>query len=613
MPTVNDSAQLLAHQLRSSSDEALRELLAVREVRLTGIRDFFDLADALLDPSSVRAALSRLDRPTLSALSALAALGHATPAELSARLSSLGGSGERVPAALVTAESLALVVRSDDIVLAVAPVADEFREWPIRGLPGVEELAAGLRPPAVIPAMGAEAESVNVTAAEHAFDTTAAIAELVVAIGDEGAHELARGGLALPDSKRLASASFVPIDTIPRLVEIAARAGLIALDGSTWRAEPSSAEWLLLDSPRRWARLAGAWLEQVPPDLREALSALARAQWGEKLAQYIAWLFPASGEWMRERVAAYSTDAELLGITAREFPSAPGSALLVDGVDAACGEMARLFPSAVDRVYVQHDLTIVAPGPLAPAVSERLRSFASLEARALASTWRVSGESLDRAIARGETVPGIREFLGDISLTGIPQPLEYLLAETEARFGLVRVSRNDVGGTRVRSRDAAMLKTLLVDKSVASLGFVVDGVDLVSRFDRDVVFFSLRDARYPVAAEGPSGEIVVPSRPRRAPVVAEVPDTVGALLLRLRADDEMSDDTGEAWIARQLDMAIRSKQALAVSVRMPDSSVVDYLLEPASVAGGRLRGRDRRSDLERTLPLASIVAVAPAP
>jgi hypothetical protein len=64
---------------------------------------------------------------------------------------------------------------------------------------------------------------------------------------------------------------------------------------------------------------------------------------------------------------------------------------------------------------------------------------------------------------------------------------------------------------------------------------------------------------------------------------------------------------------RQLDLAIRAKVALTVTVAMPGGVLVDYVLEPASVAGGRLRARDRTADIERTLPLSSIAAIAPAP
>jgi hypothetical protein len=47
-------------------------------------------------------------------------------------------------------------------------------------------------------------------------------------------------------------------------------------------------------------------------------------------------------------------------------------------------------------------------------------------------------------------------------------------------------------------------------------------------------------------------------------------------------------------------------------VAMPDGRLIDYLLEPTGVSGGRLRGRDRKADIERTLPLSSIVSLSPS-
>ena len=611
MPASSDSALLLANQLRSSSDEALRDLLDARGVKPAGIRDFFDLADSLLDLPSVEAALSRLDRPTLATLAVLAELGSAPIDGVASRLSELGGPGERAAASVELAVQRGLAARSADVATSLSPVADYLASWPSRGLPGLESLAAEPRPATVIPTVGTEVASVDALAAERAFETTSAIVELVVAIRQEPAHELARGGIALPDSKRLATAARVELDEVPRLVQIAHRAGLIARDGGLWNTEDSADGWLAQGPGGRWARLAGAWLAQVPADIRDALAALARAQWGERLDQYISWLYPAGGEWMRERVIAFESDAALLGITAHDLPSTPGAALLTDGADAAAKAMTDLYPPLVNQVYLQRDLTIVAPGPLEPAIEQRLRTMADLDARALATTWRVSAASLDRAMAAGERSEAIREFLASISLTGIPQPLDYLLRETGIRFGLVRVAASPAGGTRVRSVDASLLRALAVDRSVASLGLMFDGVDLTSRFDRDVVFFSLADARYPVAAEDDHGAIVVPKRPRVTTRVPDLSDPTGDFIARLRVTSVLPDDTGDAWIARQLDVAARGKFPLVVSVRMPGGSVADYVLEPASVAGGRLRARDRGADLERTLPLTSIVAVAP--
>src|SRR6186713_2062870 len=68
MPAASESTLALASHLRTLPDEELAHLIAVREVREHGIRDFFDLADSLLTPESVSRALARLDRHTLIAL-----------------------------------------------------------------------------------------------------------------------------------------------------------------------------------------------------------------------------------------------------------------------------------------------------------------------------------------------------------------------------------------------------------------------------------------------------------------------------------------------------------------------------------------------------------------
>jgi hypothetical protein len=58
---------------------------------------------------------------------------------------------------------------------------------------------------------------------------------------------------------------------------------------------------------------------------------------------------------------------------------------------------------------------------------------------------------------------------------------------------------------------------------------------------------------------------------------------------------------------------VRARQPIVLEVAMPDGRVVDYLLEPTGVGGGRVRGRDRAADIERTLPLSSVRGVRPAP
>src|SRR3954453_18052775 len=78
MPAGSSSALALAARLRALDYDALTRLVTEREVREQGIRDFFDLAEALLDRTSVQNALQRLDRATIALLAGAGELGVAS-------------------------------------------------------------------------------------------------------------------------------------------------------------------------------------------------------------------------------------------------------------------------------------------------------------------------------------------------------------------------------------------------------------------------------------------------------------------------------------------------------------------------------------------------------
>src|SRR5690606_20978638 len=141
------------------------------------------------------------------------------------------------------------------------------------------------------------------------------------------------------------------------------------------------------------------------------------------------------------------------------------------------------------------------------------------ESHGVASSFRITAGSLTRALVEGETADGIRAFLASISLTGIPQPLDYLLGETDARFGALRVgvveaaAGPDAGArSYVRSDDAVLLRQVAVDQALAALGLVQTGPHrLVSRFDADLVASTLADAKYPAVREDAEGRILRPA------------------------------------------------------------------------------------------------------
>ncbi|WP_285115940.1 helicase-associated domain-containing protein [Leifsonia sp. fls2-241-R2A-40a] len=613
----------LAARLRELDDAALVAALHRRTYRRTGTGDFFDLADALLDADSLQRALTPLDRTHLGALVVLGRAGAPlSAAELAARLAAepatSGVDGAAAPGLLDDLAHLLLVHPTEDGAAVYDAVTAQFGSWPSAGLPSAAELLTAPPPPALAPVPDTESRFTDRLAAERAFEAVTAVSELLAELTREGARRLQKGGLALPAVKRLAEALSVEADLVPVALSAAERAVLVAVDDGMWLPTDDAAAWTHSPTPDRWRALAAAWLDALPADVRALLALRSRAAWGESLREHVAWLYPAAVEEAQRRVDAHTRLAEWLGVTAHQAPSSAGTALVEDGADAATAVMTALFPAEVDRVYLQHDLTIVSPGPLAPEIESRLRGIAEVESRALASTFRLSAASVDRALTAGETAEGIREFLTAISLTGLPQPLDYVIADAAERHGRVRVHDAEGEGVRsaVRSADPTLLRSIQVDQALGSLRLspTREG-ELVSRYPRDVVFWALSDARYPVVAEDADGREVTLQRQRVAhPHAAEAADRDAELVARLRqAESEAGEDTGERWLARQLDTAVKARQTVIVEVAMPDGTVVDYLLEPTGVGGGRLRGRDRAADIERTLPLSSIQGVRPAP
>ena len=621
----------LASRLRALDDASLRRTIDRRRVAPAGLRDFFDLAEALVEPAAIQRTLAHLDRATLAALAVAGELGSAvadtdeisapTLAELGGRLSELAGSPVApadVAARAAELDSLMLALLVDGRLGPYPAVTAQLRAWPDQGLPSATELAAVPAPSALAAPSVTDARFTDRLAAERAFAAVSSIAELVTELSREPARELSRGGLGLPDTKRLASVMAVDLESVPPLVATAARAELIARDGGYWLETEAGEAWLLEGTTGRWAALASSWHAALPPDVRGILASRPTVSWGEGLRGFVAWLYPAGGHWMDDRVTEFARDAELIGITAHQTTSPAGASLLAGDLDGAIATMTKSLPAEVGAVYLQHDLTIVSPGPLAPSIDARLRSMADVESRELASSYRITAASVNRALAAGENADSLLEFLRGISLTGIPQPVEYLIRESAARYGRIRVGAGEPGQSLaqsyVRSDDTALLGTIVVDQTLSPLGLVRAGENrLTSRFGADVVFWALSDARYPVAAENEAGQIVHLRRhqlARVAPVVA--PDPAGSLVEKLRAGDGGEGRAADAWLARQLDTAIKGKQTVTVSIAMPGGVVVDYLLEPASVGGGRFRARDRRADIERTLPLSSIISITPA-
>ncbi|WP_439902653.1 helicase-associated domain-containing protein [Microbacterium azadirachtae] len=582
---MSTHARLLAEALSARTDDQLAALFRRREVRPDASwNDFFDAAEALLDPSSVAKALPRLTRQEAEGLRAAVS----------------GGDAGGATGALRT---LALLPPTDGPVAPSVAAAVAGRELPERHRP---ETSQGLDDAAVA------------RAAERAFTTVATLADALLLAEEGPLALLAAGTVGLSEKRRLIDRG-LPDDAalLDDVLGLAAGAGLLLPVERTLRLSDAGAVWLRLAGPARWARLVGGFRASLPAALRTQEGGwIPLAAWPDE--------HPWDPSWS-DRAAALIRQARLLGLVADGPEDAadavgaetPWARAAREGAEPEPQGLSAYVPAEVDRIFLQNDLTAIAPGPLLPALDLRLRAMATRESASQASSYRFTADSLTAALSSGETEESVLAFLEEISLTGVPQPLRYLLAQSASRHGQVQVGTDPGSGrTRVRSADEHLLQAIGVDQALRPLGLVpvttADGTAvLTTRVNRDTVFWALSDEHYPAALVDADGAVERPVRATAASAPPSPDDAAryAALLARLREARE--EDADAAWLERELEHAARQRAVLAVEVSMPDGTARELVLEVTGFGGGRLRGRDRASDVERTLPIRSILSTRP--
>jgi hypothetical protein len=162
---------------------------------------------------------------------------------------------------------------------------------------------------------------------------------------------------------------------------------------------------------------------------------------------------------------------------------------------------AAALPDGPDRFLLAGDLTVVAPGGLAPGVETRLAGLADREA-AGSGTWRIHDASLRRAFDEGRSADEVLEFLRRHSSTPLPQALEYLVADVARRHGRLRV-----GGAATYLRgDPATVAGAVRSAAGRRLGLreLAPGVAVTGRSQRELLA-ALRKAGEAPLAEEPDG------------------------------------------------------------------------------------------------------------
>jgi hypothetical protein len=223
--------------------------------------------------------------------------------------------------------------------------------------------------------------------------------------------------------------------------------------------------------------------------------------------QPMVWPDPVGGpDDLEATVRAVLDAAAFLGVAVVEGGRAQAG-LAAEGWLAGTGaeDLAEVgteaLPDGPDRFLLAGDLTVVAPGGLAPGVETRLTGLADREA-AGSGTWRIRDASLRRAFDEGATAEEVLEFLRRHSSTPLPQALEYLVADVARRHGRLRVG----GATTYLRGDPAMVAGAVRSAAGRRLGLreLAPGVAVTGRSQRELLA-ALRKAGEAPLAEEPDG------------------------------------------------------------------------------------------------------------
>lgn len=342
--------------------------------------------------------------------------------------------------------------------------------------------------------------------------------------------------------------------TVTYLVAILTDSGVLKADRTHTTAHKLVASeiansWLLLDAPDRWLIMLSACLGALSEQLRQDTV----AQDG-RLGTVLASLsddYPLMTDTEIAQLFEILNGLSEIGAAIHGDLIPAANAMLQQQVDRAQQITLESFIAPIEGVYLQPDLSVIVPGLLNPRDELMLSRITEPEHIGVSSSLRISQRSLIHA-ATTISIAEITEFLQRISLTGLPQPLQFTLDELATK-------NPNTSPSAVTAEH--------------SEGF--HAPDLLT-------------AVYETLSQ-------------------QITPEVSAIAHRIV--DAASQNEGD--LGRKLEFAIRHKDPVIVTA-VSGAEQREFTLMPVSLSGGRLRATDQRAGVERTLPLSAIVSVVAA-
>ena len=579
----------VAASLRQLTDQELRQLIIARSVNSANLRDFFDLAEAISNQKSINSAISALPRSLAMTMAALAA-GDEPTQDAHRKLIKLG------------------LADSTGLFFAVAESFAKLRLNARPALKPVDELTASQA-------------TISSECGLAAFETMQALTELVFDLEQRYVREVGKGNVGLPDIKRLANHLKKSNEYAREIFNLAKIAGLMALVDGRWQLGRFAPTWLGSEPKEQIRHLWECWLGLVGESANaELVDALSFDQPANRLGALCAPIgpifesvYPFANAAIGSKIATLEALTSLIGLSSLGCTAPWFAKAIGNDIEAALAEIEAVLPAAGARLICQADLTLISTGPLPIKTEIELRRFAEIEMIGMASTYRLTPLSITHGLETGLKEADIRDLLQKLSSANLPQPIDYLIRESVARFGRLAVRASDAGGgSRIDSADPILLTEILNSAELKAFALFREiDESVASRFEPEVLYFGLREAGYPAIRLDAKGQIISPLRVISAATDQVKTDSILDDVARMRAEEtkvgsELADDD----IQRKIQLAIKNKARALVTVATNSGEQITFTLEPVGIANGRLRAKDKKADIERTLPIASIISVS---
>ncbi len=350
----------------------------------------------------------------------------------------------------------------------------------------------------------------------------------------------------------------------------------------------------------------------------------------EALAGLLAWRAPRRGGRLRDEVVRWTlAEATVLGLVALDALSTPGRTLLADPERAGAALRAAL-PDPIGHILLQADLTAVAPGPLEPELERELGLVGEVESAGGATVYRFTEATIRRALDAGRTAAEVHHLFATRSATPVPQGLTYLVDDVARKHGRLR---GGAAASFLRSDDEVLIAEVLASAAAGPLSLRrIAPTVAVSPLPLAELMDGLRDAGFTPAAEDQGGAVldltdrgrrIPPRRRTGAPRAGEPdPEQLQRLVSRMRAGDALvglrrSTDAHGPGTRRPGGETVETLRAAARERRSVWIGFVDghgvageQVLEPTSVGGGVVEGRDSVDGGLHRVPLHRITSIA---